>query len=151
MMNIILTGLNAIFSILWFCFFAPSDSRFSNNCISAKYCPILTNHTSNESLFNQLFVYTYWHLWLVLWSLKTVLTHYKLNSNILETSQNTTATTYSRDTLATTPKMLQSDLNMTRKKTLYILASSLHATRIHQQHHIYQLNSYQRSNYIEID
>ncbi len=24
-------------------FFAPSDSRFSNSCISAKYCPILPN------------------------------------------------------------------------------------------------------------
>uniref|UniRef100_A0A8C1GF36 ArfGAP with RhoGAP domain, ankyrin repeat and PH domain 3 n=1 Tax=Cyprinus carpio TaxID=7962 RepID=A0A8C1GF36_CYPCA len=33
-------------------FFAPSDSRFSNSCISAKYCPILTNHTSMESLFS---------------------------------------------------------------------------------------------------
>ncbi len=30
-----------------------SDSRFSNSCISAKYCPILTNHTSMESLFTQ--------------------------------------------------------------------------------------------------
>ncbi len=35
-------------------FFAPSDSRFSNSCISAKYCPILTNHTSTESLFIQI-------------------------------------------------------------------------------------------------
>ncbi len=33
-----------------FVFFAPSDSRFSNGCISAKYCPILTNHTSMGSL-----------------------------------------------------------------------------------------------------
>ncbi len=24
-------------------FFAPSDSRFSNSCVSAKYCPIITN------------------------------------------------------------------------------------------------------------
>ncbi len=39
--NFIWTGLKAIFS----------DSRFSNSCISAKYCPILTNHTSVESLF----------------------------------------------------------------------------------------------------
>ncbi len=31
-------------------FFAPSDSRFSNSCISAKYCPIITNHTSMENL-----------------------------------------------------------------------------------------------------
>ncbi len=30
------------------------DSRFSNSCISAKYCPIITNHTSMESLFIQL-------------------------------------------------------------------------------------------------
>ncbi len=30
-------------------FFAPSDSRFSDSCISAKYCPIITNHTSMES------------------------------------------------------------------------------------------------------
>jgi len=29
-------------------FFAASDSRFSNSCISTKYCPILTNHTSME-------------------------------------------------------------------------------------------------------
>ncbi len=49
--NFIWTTLNAIFSIFWF--FAPSDSRFSNSCISAKYCPILTNHTSMESLFIQ--------------------------------------------------------------------------------------------------
>ncbi len=34
--------------------FAPSDSRFSNSCISAKYCPILTNHTSMESSFIQI-------------------------------------------------------------------------------------------------
>ncbi len=27
-------------------FFAASDSRFSNSCISATYCPIITNHTS---------------------------------------------------------------------------------------------------------
>ncbi len=35
-------------------FFPPSDSRFLNSCISAKYCPILTNHTPMESLFIQL-------------------------------------------------------------------------------------------------
>ncbi len=35
-------------------FFAPSDSKFSNSCISAKYCPILTNNLSMESLFIQL-------------------------------------------------------------------------------------------------
>ncbi len=34
-----------------FIFFAPSDSRFSNSCISAKYDQILTNHTSMESVF----------------------------------------------------------------------------------------------------
>ncbi len=50
--NLIWTTLKAIFSILNF--FAPSDSRFSNSCISAKYCLILTNHTSVESLFIQL-------------------------------------------------------------------------------------------------
>ncbi len=35
-------------------FFAPSVSRFLNSCISAKYCPIITNYTSMESLFIQL-------------------------------------------------------------------------------------------------
>ncbi len=35
-------------------FFAPSDSRFSYGCILSKYCPILTNHTSTESLFIQM-------------------------------------------------------------------------------------------------
>ncbi len=49
--NFIWTTLKVIF----FLFFAPSDSRFSNSCISAKYCPILTNHTSMKSLFTQLF------------------------------------------------------------------------------------------------
>jgi len=29
--------------------FAPSNRRFTSNCISTKYCPILTNHTSMES------------------------------------------------------------------------------------------------------
>ncbi len=48
--NFIWTTLKLIFSV--FRFF--SDSRFSNSCISAKYCPILTNHTSMESLFSQL-------------------------------------------------------------------------------------------------
>ncbi len=38
----------------YFDVFAPSDSRFSNSCISAKYCPILTNHTSMKILFRQL-------------------------------------------------------------------------------------------------
>ncbi len=37
-----------------FYFFAPSDSRFSNSCILAKYCPILTNHTSMEIYFEKL-------------------------------------------------------------------------------------------------
>ncbi len=41
-----------IYSIL--IFFAPSDSRSSSSCISAKYCSIITNHTSMESLFIQL-------------------------------------------------------------------------------------------------
>ncbi len=35
-------------------FFAPSDSIFSNSCISANYYPIITNHTSMEILFIQL-------------------------------------------------------------------------------------------------
>ncbi len=48
--NLILTTLKVIFSIFRFFFFAPSDSRFSNSCISAKYCPII-NHTSMERLF----------------------------------------------------------------------------------------------------
>ncbi len=54
-------------------FFAPSDSRFSNSCISAKYCPI-TKHTSMESLFIQLSDEVYisnsknWHLRLILLS-----------------------------------------------------------------------------------
>jgi len=43
------TTLKAIFNVLIF-FFAPSVSRFSN--ISAKYCHILTNHTSLESKKN---------------------------------------------------------------------------------------------------
>ncbi len=38
-------------------FLEPSDSRFSNSCISAKYCPILTNHTSMESLVIQQMMY----------------------------------------------------------------------------------------------
>ncbi len=39
-------------------FFALSDSRYSNSCISAKYSPIPTNHiTSMESLYIQLI---YW-------------------------------------------------------------------------------------------
>ncbi len=56
--NLIWTTLKAILSLslsiyiyifFFFFFFAPSDSRFSNSCISAKYCPILRNHTSMES------------------------------------------------------------------------------------------------------
>ncbi len=46
--NFIWTTLKEIFSIFRFFyfllfFFATSDSRFSNSCISAKYCPIHTN------------------------------------------------------------------------------------------------------------
>ncbi len=41
-------------SFIWTNFFASSDSSFSNSCISAKYCQILTNHTSMEILFIQL-------------------------------------------------------------------------------------------------
>ncbi len=44
--NFIWTTLKVIFSIFRFC-------RFSNSWISAKYTPILTNHTSIESLFIQ--------------------------------------------------------------------------------------------------
>ncbi len=44
--SFIWTTLKGIFSMfLFFC--APSGSRFSNGCISAKYCPI-TNQTSIE-------------------------------------------------------------------------------------------------------
>ncbi len=65
---------NFILFSQYFDFFAPSDSRFSNSCISAKYCPILTNHTSMGSLFIQLsddvqiLISKNWHLRLVLWS-----------------------------------------------------------------------------------
>ncbi len=59
--NFIWTTLNVIFSI--FRFFAPSDSRFSNSCISAKYFPILTNHTSLESLFIQMmYKFQFWKI-----------------------------------------------------------------------------------------
>ncbi len=47
--DLIWTTFKAIFSI--FRFFCTLQCRFSNSCISAKYCPILTNHTSMESLF----------------------------------------------------------------------------------------------------
>ncbi len=71
--DFIWTTLKMIFSIFRF-FFAPSDYRFTNSCISAKYCPIITNHTSMERLFIQLSYEAYisilknWRLWLVLWS-----------------------------------------------------------------------------------
>jgi len=45
--------LKAIFSMFNF-FFCTIRFRFSNSCVSAKYCPILTNHTSVESIFIQL-------------------------------------------------------------------------------------------------
>ncbi len=51
--NYIWTTLKTIFFNI-VSFFAPSDYRFSNSCISAKYCPIITKHTSTESLFIQL-------------------------------------------------------------------------------------------------
>jgi len=35
-------------------FFPASDSRFSNSCVSAKDCPMITNHTSMESSFIQM-------------------------------------------------------------------------------------------------
>ncbi len=71
--NFIWTTLKAIF-FQYLDYFAPSDSRYSNSCISAKYCPILTNHTSMERLFIQLSNDVYisisknLRLWLVLWS-----------------------------------------------------------------------------------
>ncbi len=46
---------------------APSDSRFLNRCISAKYCPIITNHTSMKTLL-EISISQNWPLWLVLWS-----------------------------------------------------------------------------------
>ncbi len=71
--NFIWTNLRLFFQYLDF--FAASDSRVSNSCISAKYCPILTNHTSIiYYLFIQLSDDLYisilknWHLRLVLWS-----------------------------------------------------------------------------------
>ncbi len=51
--NLIWTTLKMIFSIF------RSDSRFSNSCISVKYCPIITNHTSMERLF----IHKNWHDW----------------------------------------------------------------------------------------
>ncbi len=53
--NFIWTTLKVIFSIFrFFC-----TLRFSNSCISAKYCPIITNHTSMESyLFSFQMMYT---------------------------------------------------------------------------------------------
>ncbi len=49
----------------------PSDYRFSNNCISAKYCAIPTHHTSMESIFVQLLDDVFRRLRLVLWSMVT--------------------------------------------------------------------------------
>ncbi len=46
--DFIWTTLKAIFSIFWFFFLYP---QIPDSCISAKYCPILTKHTSMESLF----------------------------------------------------------------------------------------------------
>ncbi len=65
--------LKAIFSIFFlFKFFALSDFRFSNSCISAKYCPILTNHTAMEcilfSFFQMMYKTQFKTKWLVLWS-----------------------------------------------------------------------------------
>ncbi len=44
-------------------FFAPSDSRFSNSCISDKYCPIITIHQWKAYLFQMMYksrkIYTY--------------------------------------------------------------------------------------------
>ncbi len=46
------TTFKVIFSV--FRFVATSASRFSYSCISTKLCPVLTNHTSMESLCIQL-------------------------------------------------------------------------------------------------
>ncbi len=46
--DFIWTTLKVIFSI--FRFFCTLRFRFSHSCISVKYCPIITNHTSVESL-----------------------------------------------------------------------------------------------------
>ncbi len=51
--NVIWTTLKAIFSVLLF-FLHPQIQKNSNSCISDKYGPILTKHTSMESLFIQL-------------------------------------------------------------------------------------------------
>ncbi len=47
--NLICTTLKMIFSI--FSFFCSLRFQIFNSCISAKYCPIITNHTSMEILF----------------------------------------------------------------------------------------------------
>ncbi len=51
MIELHLDNFKGDFLNIWI-FFAPSDSRYSS-CISAKYCPIITNHTSMESSFIQ--------------------------------------------------------------------------------------------------
>ncbi len=54
------------------CYFFNNNffSWCSNSCISAQYCPIITNHTSMESLFINR------PLWLVLWSRITFMVQY---------------------------------------------------------------------------
>ncbi len=66
------TTLKVIYSIFRF-FFAPSDSRFSSTCISAKYCPIITNHSlvySEDVYISQ--SKRNGPLWQVLWSRLTL-------------------------------------------------------------------------------
>ncbi len=58
--NLILTTLNfekLIFSI--FRFILHPQTPDIQTVVSAKYCPIITNHTSMESLFIQLSDYVY--------------------------------------------------------------------------------------------
>ncbi len=50
--DLIWTNLKVIFSV--FRFFCTLRFQIFNSCISAKYCPILTNHASMDCLFIQL-------------------------------------------------------------------------------------------------
>ncbi len=75
--NFIWTTLKAIFSI--FRFFCNQIFKY---CISAKYCPILTHHTSMES-FQMMYKSQFqkkWPLWLVLWSRVTYKQQYRVKN-----------------------------------------------------------------------
>ncbi len=65
--NFIWTTLKAIFLIFFRTLRLQIDFQIVS--ISDKYCPILTNHRSMESL---LYIYILWPLWLVLWSRVTL-------------------------------------------------------------------------------